>query len=386
METTLTRVHDISPVIAKRSEEIEQARRVPADLLDMLLQAGCLRMGTPAGHGGDDLPLPAVLRVIEALAEADGSVSWIVGQAFIAQVIFGYFPAATVDEIYAARPDIIGAGAVAPKGRAVRQRDGWRITGQWPFASGCLDASWIYLQCLVASESGEPCMRPDGIPEFRMAIFPARKIRILDTWHVMGLRGTGSHDVRVTRGHCPNDRACAFTAEPSPSGSLRLRIHGRDQGGLVIAATALGIARGALDELAQLAGTKRPAFSRQRLSESPVFQDRLGEAHMTLRAARALLYAEAESAWATTVMRGEPLTALERGAIRAVGPAVVSLAVQVTDTAHKLAGGSAIYEGAALQRRLRDVHTASAHFSAGRTFYEAVGALLAGQPSGESLL
>jgi indole-3-acetate monooxygenase len=386
METILARVRDINPVIAKRSEEIEQARRVPADLLDMLLQAGCLRMGAPASHGGDDLPLTDVLRVIEALAAADGSVGWIVGQIFIAQVIFGYFPEATIDEIYADDPDVIGAGAVAPKGRAVSDGDRWRVTGQWPFATGCLDASWIYLQCVVTSENGEPCLRPDGRPEFRMAMFPAQETKILDTWRVMGLRGTASHDVRVTRGRCPEKHTCEFAPAPSPSGRIRLRIHGRDQGGLVIAATALGIAQGALDDVARLAGGKRPAFSLQRLGESPFFQDRMGEAHTMLRAARALLYTEAQSAWTKTVLNGEPLAPLDRGTLRAVGPAAVSLATQVTDTVYVLAGGSAVFDGSAVQRRLRDIHTATQHFSAGRTFYGAVGSLLAGRPADESLL
>lgn len=385
MEPTLSHIRDISPAIAKRSEEIEQTRSVPADLMDMLLQAGCLRMGTPASHGGADLPLGDVLRVIEALAVADSSVSWIVGQIFIAQVIFGYFPAATIAEIYARGPDVIGAGAVAPKGRAVRHGDGWRVTGQWPFTTGCTSAAWFYLQCVITEENGDLCPGPDGIPEIRLTLFPARETRILDTWRAMGLRGTASHDVRVTRGLCADQRSCAFAAMPSPSDAPR--IHGRDQGGLVIAATAAGIAQGALDDAAGLAaGGKRPAFGLRRLAESSAFQDQLGEAYMTLRAARALLYAEAEGAWTKTLVRGEPLAPLERCTLRAVGPSVVSLAARVTDTAYALAGGSAVFESSALQRRLRDIHTATQHFSAGRAFYAPVGSLLAGEPvNGASL-
>lgn len=381
MESTLSHVRDIGPVIAKRSEEIEQARRVPADLLDMLLQAGCLRMGTPARRGGAELALGDVLRVIEALAVADSSVSWIVGQIFIAQVIFGSFPATTIDEIYARGPDVIGAGAVAPKGQAIRHGDGWRVTGQWPFTTGCMDAEWIYLQCVIAGENGDPLLGPDGIPEIRLTLFPAGETRILDTWRAMGLRGTASHDVRVTRGLCADRRSCAFAAVPSPSDAPR--VHGGDQGGLVIAATAAGIAQAALNDVADLArGGKRPAFGLRRLGESAAFQDRLGEAHMMLCAARALLYAEAEGAWLKTVVHGEPLTPLERCRLRAVGPSVVSLAAQATDTAYALAGGSAVFDGSALQRRLRDMHTATQHFSAGRTFYAGVGSLLAGEPAG----
>jgi alkylation response protein AidB-like acyl-CoA dehydrogenase len=168
-------------------------------------------------------------------------------------------------------------------------------------------------------------------------------------------------------------------------GGAAFRTRPLDQGGLYIAAVAVGVARGALDELAALAaGGKRPAFSRQRLAESPVFQDRVGAAHLELESARALLYAQAEKAWAAAVA-GEELTLFERATLRATAAQVTASSARVVDAAYTLAGGSAVFDSCPLQRRLRDVHTATQHVHAGRYYFGIVGALIAGEAIDETL-
>jgi alkylation response protein AidB-like acyl-CoA dehydrogenase len=116
-----------------------------------------------------------------------------------------------------------------------------------------------------------------------------------------------------------------------------------------------------------------------RLATSATFQDRLGEAHTVLRAARALLRDEAERAWART-SSGTPTSAQERAQTRAAAAQITTLAASVVDSAYGMGGGSAVYDSSPLQRRLRDVHTATQHFIAGRSSYGTVGALLLGQP------
>ncbi|MGH2394882.1 MAG: acyl-CoA dehydrogenase family protein, partial [Candidatus Limnocylindria bacterium] len=209
--------------------------------------------------------------------------------------------------------------------------------------------------------------------------FPASEVEILDTWNVLGLRGTGSHDIRVTKALCPQVRTCGLSDAVPDRGVAAMRITPRDQGGLVIAATACGVAAGALDALTLLAsGGKRPAFSPRRLAQSPVFQDQLGETYMSLRAAQALLTTEVELAEAA-VTEGQAPESLLRHRLRATGPRVIALATSVIDDAHRLGGGSAVYDCSPLQRRLRDGHTVTQHFSAGRDFYAPLGGLLAGE-------
>ncbi|MEH1123257.1 acyl-CoA dehydrogenase family protein [Micromonospora sp. CPCC 206061] len=383
MSTTLSRVTELKATIAGRAEQIESERCLPADLLSDLAAAGALRMLVPRERGGANLPLPETLRVVEALATADASVAWTVAQASVAQLVFRHFPAAALDEVYASGPDVVGAGAVAPKGRAEACDGGWRVTGDWPFVTGIPHARWVYLQCLVV-DRGRPRLRDGDLPELRLVLLPAAEVTVLDTWHSAGLRGTASHDVRAARVSCPPERTCSFDAEPALDGPLR-RLPARDQGGLFVAAVAVGAAAGALDDVATLArGGKRPAFALDKLADAPVFQDRLGEAHMLLRSARAQLYAEVDAAWEAALAGTRP-TDLARAQLRATAPVVVGLARRVARHAFELGGGAAVYQRSPLQRRLRDVQTAGQHFSAGRDFYRTAGALLAGADPGIGL-
>jgi len=208
---------------------------------------------------------------------------------------------------------------------------------------------------------------------------PAADIEIVDTWHVMGLRGTGSHDATVSHAAC--DPAFGFGLD-SDDPATALAVSRIAQSSLIIAAVAVGIAGGALGEIVHLATDgKRPAFSTRRLAQSPVFQDRLGEAEVTLRAAGALL-ADAAGETGHKLASGRPLDALDRATTRAASAGVIALAARVVDDAHAMGGGTAVYDTSPLQRRLRDIHTATQHFVAARDAYAALGAMLVGEDGG----
>jgi alkylation response protein AidB-like acyl-CoA dehydrogenase len=376
--TTLDRVRRLTAEIAKRSDEIEQGRRVPLDLVDDLTAAGCFRMLVPRRYGGDELPLGAAFDVIEELARADGAVGWTVMIGCSSPVVFGFLPPATFEAIYADGPDVIGGGVLAPKGRAVPVEGGYRVSGQWPFASGCQHASWLVAQAVVLVD-GKPELQANGMPVMRVSAFPADEVEILDTWHVSGLRGTGSHDIRLDDAFCPEERTCGlFGATPTIEGTV-FTIPPVAQLGLFVGAVGVGIAQAAIDDVATLAaGGKRPAFGSRRVAESPLFQNQLGEADALLRAARALLHAETDAAW-DKAASGEAFSLLDRARLRATGTQVVGLATQVTDMAYSAGGGTSLYETSPLQRRLRDIHAVTQHAAAGRDFFSLVGALLAGE-------
>ncbi|MFC4014165.1 acyl-CoA dehydrogenase family protein [Nonomuraea purpurea] len=375
MNETLSRAVELAPVIGKRAAEIEQAGRVPSDLVGQLAEAGCLRMLVPARHGGEELPLTQALRVIEELARADGSTGWLAGQVGLAHLIFACFPEQAQQEIYAGGPDVMGAGAVAPKGRATADGHGWRVNGRWPFVTGAPQAAWIYLNCLVV-EGRTPQVDARGVPRTRMTLIPAAELEVIDTWDVLGLRGTASHDVQAGAVACPAWRGFSLDSEAPQAQRAVFSIA---QAGLLIAAVDVGIAQGALDEVIELAVTgRRRAFARRSMASSPGFQDRLGEAHMAVRAARALLHREADTAWSSAAA-GRVAAPVERACLRATAAQVTELAAQAVRAAHGLAGGSAVYSSSPLQRRLRDIHTATQHFVNGRDFYGTVGALLVGE-------
>lgn len=369
-------VGELLPEVTKRADEVEAGRKLTEDLVDDLRTAGCLRMLVPVEYGGLGLPMPQALRVIEELATADGSVAWSVGQVGLSQLIIGCARKETVDAVYADGPDVYAAGAVAPKGRATAVDGGWRITGQWPFVTGGQHASWLYLNCVLVSDRAVQ-VSESGTPLTRIMLLPAAQAQVVDTWHTLGLRGTGSHDIAVAGAMCPAAQGVELV-EGSPE-TMRA-VNSIAQSSLIIASVAVGVATGAIDDAVTLAaGGKRPSLSATRLAASATFQDRLGEAHTVLRAARALLRDEAEQAWHRASC-GNPTSAQERAQTRAAAAQVTTLAASVVDTAYGLAGGSAVYDTSPVQRRMRDVHTATQHFVAGRNSYATVGALLVGEP------
>jgi len=379
----LSRARELAQEVARDAGELERAGRLPAALLAALAEAGCLRMAVPERYGGHDLGLPETLAVVELLARANGSVGWLVGQAALSQVMVGYLPRESLDEVYADGPDLRVAGAAAPKGRAAPAPGGWRVTGRWPLVSGAPDAAWFFLHCLV-TEGTAPRFDANGLPRLRLAVLPSSAVTVIETWDALGLRGTASHDVQVQSVVCPPRFTCELVSGTPDIGRIG-RVPSQAQGGPFIAATALGIALGALDDLADLArGGKRPAFSSRRLADSGPFQDRFGDAQLTLAAARALLHAE--TARADALGRAGPLGPFDGARLRAAAVKAIALAVDVVEEAFSLAGSSAVYSSSPLQRRLRDVRTGAQHFAAGRDFYVPLGCLLAGETPPAALL
>lgn len=376
-ERVLERIRELGPTISKRSEEIEDARRIPVDLVQDLVAAGCFRLGLPAKYGGEELDLPTILKVFEELSAFDASVGWTVMIGGGAPDILSLLPAAVFERLYAAGPDLLAGGTLAPKGTAVVVDGGYRVTGQWPFASGCLHSTWLCANCIVI-ENGEPRPGPLGV-DIRCMALPTEQWEIIDNWRVVGLRGTGSHDIKLADVFVPEEQSFdLFGGTSSIEGRLfRIPILGKFA--LDLAAVAVGIAQSSLDDIVALAaGGKRPAFAGPvRLADSPHFQFQLGRAEATLRAARALLYATAEEAWAAAGA-DEQAGPLERARMRTAGPRIVELALEVVDTAHRLGGGSAVYERSPLPRHLRDIHTLSQHAGIAPDFYAVVGSGLVG--------
>lgn len=367
-EATLEAVAALAPAITARSEEIERGRRVPPDLVDALITAGCFRMLVPRSHGGTELDLPAQMRVIEELARADASVGWTVMIGCDAPVVLGLLPRATFDAVYAAGPDVILAGTFNPTGVATPTDGGFRVNGRWSFASGCQHCHWFIAHCVV----------DDGAtPSVRMMVLAPGDVEIVDTWSVSGLRGTGSHDFVVDDVFVPAERTFALDGAPCLDGPLH-RIPELSLSTLNFASVAVGIARGALEGILALARNKVPAFGATTLAANPLFQHQLGEADARLRGARALLDADAGAAWATAV-DGAPFTPEHRARIRGTATWATWTAAAVVDMAYTAGGMTSNDAASPLQRRLRDIRALTQHFAVKLDTYTMAGAVLAGQ-------
>lgn len=358
----------LAPKISARAAEIEAARRVPDDLWAELKAAGCLRMLLPPSHGGLGVALPDALHICSELARADASVAWTVGNCAGSWCDIAGLPPDTFDAIFAEGADVTVAGVFAPSGVSTRVDGGYRVSGRWAFASGCLNCDWIYGNCLE-DLAGEQRMRT--------VVFPVAEVTVEDTWSVSGLCGTGSHHFNVDDVFVPAARTCA-TMEAEPCVDVPLvRIPPVSLFALSITGIAVGIARGALDDILALAGRKTPLLATRPLADNPLFQYELATADTDLRAARVLLDGEAGAAWATAVSRA-PFTLEQRARIRATAAWATARATAVVDFAYHFGGGTALFAASSLQRRMRDIHALTQHFLIKPDTLTTVGAALTG--------
>jgi alkylation response protein AidB-like acyl-CoA dehydrogenase len=370
VETVLQDVRQLAPSILERAGEIEAGRRVPPDLVEALRAAGCFRLVRPATHGGLEAPIPDAMRVLESLARADASVAWTVMIGSGSWIDLTHLPRQTFDALYATNPDAITAGVFNPTASFTPVDGGYQVTGRWSFASGCEHADVIFGNGVEGFV--------DGMPQLRGAVFVPGDVTIEDTWSVSGLCGTGSHHIRVDGTIVPADRTYDPMGGEPCIDALVVHLPPPAVFSLVMASVTLGIAQGALDDITVLASDKVPMLSPVSLGGNPLFQLDLATADTDLRAARSLLYQEAEEIWANAAA-GDDLTMEQRAHGRAAAVWTVDRATSVVTTAYRAGGGTSLYSDCPLQRRLRDIYALSQHFIVRRDTLVTAGAILAGQ-------
>jgi alkylation response protein AidB-like acyl-CoA dehydrogenase len=367
----LAAVSDLAPDIAARADEIERGRRVPGNIVDALQRIGLFRALVPRSHGGLELSVPEVLPVLEALSVADSSVGWVAMIATASQIFCTRLSQAAYDRLYADHPDAVVVGVGTPVGRAETIDGGYRVTGRWPFASGCQNAQWIIGHCVITKD-GEPVMSADG-PLTRFVALPAERWRIEETWQGSGLTGSGSHHVVLE--NLETSDASAFDLIHGLS-----CVPGRFEAAItpfvpiLHAAVAIGIAAGATADLAAMAGAgRRQLFAATDLRDQPVFRHEFGRIGAELRAARALLEVQAASHWRRAV-EGTLDDKADFADSLAASAWIHAACTGVVSTCYTLGGASVVQTTSPLQRRLRDSHAARQHVFGQERFYAIAGA------------
>ncbi|MBV8525521.1 MAG: acyl-CoA dehydrogenase family protein [Acetobacteraceae bacterium] len=352
----------LSPLVVKLRDRFDRERQLPAELVSELRAAGFFGMWLPRVFGGPELDPFSFLEVIEELSRLDGSVGW----CTVIPAGYGRL-AAALDETVAR--EVFGSagaalvGTLNPTGKAVVAPGGYRVSGRWAYGSFIGHSEWVLGNCITHDSSG-PLQASSGGPDFRLAIFPRHKVEVFDVWHVGGLRGTGSNDYQVTDLFVPQEWTIpvpGFLPQPRQPGPL-YAVPMLSTFVSCIAVVALGIARAALDELTEIAGSKTPMSSQSVLQQKPFAQADMARAEALLRSARAYLFDELGRAW-QHALAGESVSLRQRALIRLAACYATQCAIQSVDLVYALAGGSAVYEGNRLERCFRDIHTAGQHFA-----------------------
>lgn len=367
---------ECAAMLRRRAADIEAARRLPVDVVEAMRDEGLFRSWVPSAYGGPERSAVQGLESIAAVAADDGAAGWCVMIALTTSMTGYLLPATHAEAIYG-DPDAITGGFAAPAGTAVAlPGGGLQVSGRWAWGSGTSHCTTIAGGVRLVDADGRPAPREDGLT-FPFVFFDRDDVTLLDTWHVMGLSGSGSTDYTVTDAIVPEDRWVEFgRTEPVVERPLsRFPMFGLLA--LGVASVSVGLARRGLEELVELAGGKRPQGSRKTLAERQTTQVDVARAEAAVRSAWAFVVDTVGDAW-TTAERGDPLTVEQRRLLRLAATDATARCSDVTRRLHLLAGGVDAYLSSPIQRVFRDAHVASQHAMVAERTYELAGRLALG--------
>lgn len=369
------RARVLQPLVREAAAEAEAERRLPARVAEAMAKAGLYRVAAPVEFQGAGCSPATQVRTIEAVAEADGSAGW---NLMIGIETFGLLAAgfARGRELFA-DPLVVVCSSTAAVGVAQRVAGGYRVSGRWPFVSGCHN-SHFFAGVTAVHEHGEAVAGEFG----RYTILPRERIEILDTWQVGGLCGSGSHDVLVDDAFVPEEDTLVLAPgafQPSEQSSPVLRIPSGSRLAYNKVGVALGIARGAIDAFVELAGGKLPRFSGSKLRERPDAQHAVAKAEARLRGARAFVLEAVEGLW-EAALAGRQYSARDKALLQIACSDAVLGCAEAVDRVCVAAGTSANARDSPLERRARDVRVIRQHVTVGPQHLEDAGRVLLGLP------
>ncbi len=367
------RARELQPLVRSFADRAEAERTLPLEVVRALREAGLFRLAVAREVGGAEATPREQILAIEAISEADGAAGWAL---MIGVESLGFASAVlnpdVAEEVIAKHPEVIFSGALNPLGRATRVEGGVRASGCWPFASGCLHSDWFWGQCVIEE---------DGKPQLLEVLVPRSEFQVLDTWHVAGLRGSGSHDVEIRDVFVPERFTTAVGRGRVNAAGALFRLPPFSRLAYNKVGVATGIARGALDAFVELASERVPRGMRAPLRERRFAQESIAEAETLLRSARAFVFESVEELWAETCAARTP-SAKQRALLQLACCKAVAASARAVEIVHAAAGTSANSLSSPLERRMRDVHVVGQHIVVSPALIEPASRVLLGLESG----
>ena len=355
----LTAARALLPGLAAREPTTMATRHVPAETIAAYHQAGILRVMQPRCFGGLQASFGIFSDIVEILAEGCAASAWVYAVLGEHQWIIACMPERAQRDVWGDTPLAVASSSLAPRETARATSGGWRLSGRFPFSSGCLHAQWAII--------GARCEDAAGNRPTRYLLVPMREVDIVDDWEVLGLRGTGSRSLSLDDVFVPAYRSILLRdlydgTTPGAEVHADYPLLRAPRGLLVpfsLPGVAFTLARRALD---LVAGSLRTRLSRgvRVMGESEVVQQQLGEAAAEIETAALIMNAR----------RAASLALVDSGA--AIPPEQVmrnrrDIAFAVWQSRRgverlvELAGARTVYDAEPLQSLWRDMVTISTH-------------------------
>lgn len=384
----LERVERLRPVLETHRDGAERARRPAPEVIAALRREGLFALLLPRHLGGLGAgPLEAV-GVVEALARIDSAAAWNVNVAGSAAVLATRLPVSGRTRILGGgEPPPVMAAAAFPRCAATAVEGGLRVSGDVHFVSGCEDADWLQILVEVAGADPPPVPEGAGAPDIRAAFLPRGDVEVRDTWRTMGMRATGSHDIRVLGAFVPSDLAVSMAAPPvdppeADAATLGVFpwqvIHGE-------AVVSLGLAAAALEAAANIAVSKLPANAAQTTAERELTQLNLGRARALIESGRAYLYDTLGTA-VLAAATGAPLETQIRVSLQLAACRAAESGAAAVQLLYDSLGSTAFLDDAGIERHLRDARVLTQHAAKSNARYVSAGRVMLGMAPDTTLL
>ncbi len=349
--------------IRDRRSDYEKQRYIPQDIIERFKEAGLYRALVPEQFGGGGKTPAEFLLAIEAIAAADGSAGWVASFGMSPAYLAG-LPMSTLEKIWGETPDVVFAGAAFPPQDVVVVDGGFRVSGRWPYLSGCMGASLIGVSVKI----------PGAGPLPRMAVLPVESVSIdQSTWGVQGMASSGSFDGVVDDVFVASDWVFERGGTPTIETDF-LRYPSLSFAAQVLSVTAAGIAREAIDIVLSMA-------ERSSITGAPSIGDRnttqvaIAKAEAKLRGARAFFYEATHDAWNAVITEGKP-SRHQTNMLRLATSNLTHECAEVVAIAYRLGGMSSAYYQSHMSRCFRDVHMPTQHALMGDLTFQNAGTML----------
>lgn len=357
----VARAQALVPVLRERAPRTEELRRIPDDTIRDLHASGLFRMLQPRRIGGSELSYEAIVELTAIIGRGCGSTAWVLANLANHHWMLALWPRDAQNEIWGTSADaLVGSALMFPAGHAARDGHGFRLSGHWKFSSGIDACDWCMLGGIVSSAEGE-------LPQYYVFLVPKADFKVIDTWHVAGLRGTGSKDVEVSEIFVPAHRALTVEqlkggVAPGGETAALYRLPVFDMFPYVVAGAALGIAQGAIEEFSADIRHRITAYSTTLLADYATTQARLGHAASAISAAERILVGNCREAMALAATNAVP-TRDQKIRMRRDGAYAAHLCTEGVDLLFGAGGGEFLYNQQVIQRSFRDIHAANSHYA-----------------------
>ncbi len=360
LDEARARARELVPALRARAPLADELRRSPDESVRELNASGLMRLMQPRRVGGSECDWVAMIDVSSELARGCGSTAWNWANWAVHHWMLALWPRQCQDEVWGADPSVLIASAILfPPGKAVRVAGGYRLTGRWPFSSGVDACAWDMMGAVV-----------EGTGELRMFVVPCEDYRVIDNWHVLGLRGTGSKDVECRDAFVAEHRTLAVDltkggatypgAASNPGPIFRIPLFAALPHMLI--GIPLGIAQGAYEIFLEGLRARMSRYSGKSLADMTAVQMKVAEASASIDAARLVLRQSCIAAQ-TIAERNEAPDLMTKVTWRRDGAFAAQLCERAMDVIYKSAGATGLYDDQPLQRCYRDLHAANAHIS-----------------------